>query len=145
MQSGAKGHVLKGIGVKGLANVLATVAAGERYVSPTLSARFLTHARGERDRPPAAEPMEQLTPREREVACHAASGLNNKRVAIRLDLREKTVKHHMTRVFANPNVSNRTEAALLVHRAGCDLSAEDATGLLWSEGAASPAGSPSCQ
>jgi DNA-binding NarL/FixJ family response regulator len=67
MRSGAKGYVLKGIGAKELADVLATVAAGERYVSPTLSARILAHSTGEQDRLPAAELMEQLTPREREV------------------------------------------------------------------------------
>lgn len=145
MRTGAKGYVLKGIGAKGLADVLATVAAGERYVSPTLSARLLAHSTGEQDRPPAAELMEQLTPREREVACLVASGLSNKRVAIRLDLHEKTVKQHMTRVLAKLNVSNRTEAALIVHRAGYDLSAKEATGRRWSGGVASPAGSPSCQ
>jgi two-component system, NarL family, nitrate/nitrite response regulator NarL len=145
MRSGAMGYVLKGIGAKVLADVLVSVAGGERYVSPTLSARLLTPAEGDQDRSPAADLLAQLTPRERDVACLVASGLSNKRVAIRLDLHEKTVKHHMTRVLAKLNVSNRTEAALLVHRAGCDVSTGDASERPWSGDAANPGGSPSCQ
>jgi two-component system nitrate/nitrite response regulator NarL len=124
MRSGASGYVLKGIGAKELADVLTSVATGERYVTPTLSARLLTRRDAEPDRPTAAGLMDQLTPREREVVCLVASGLSNKRIAIRLDLHEKTVKHHMTRVLAKLNVTNRTEAAVLVHRAGCDLAVE---------------------
>jgi len=143
MRSGVSGYVLKGIGAKGLAEVLATVAAGERYVSPTLSARLLTATGGAPDRPSGADLMALLTPREREVARLVAFGLSNKRVALQLDLHEKTVKHHMTRVLAKLNVSNRTEAALLVHRAGSGLAADGATGRPWRGDAASPAGSPS--
>ncbi|RST84323.1 response regulator transcription factor [Aquibium carbonis] len=145
MRSGAMGYVLKGIGAKALAEVLVAVAAGERYVSPTLSARLLTAAEGGHDRPDAVDPLAQLTPRERDVACLVASGLSNKRVALRLDLHEKTVKHHMTRVLAKLNVSNRTEAALLLHRAGCLASTDEASERPWSEGAASPVGSLSCR
>jgi DNA-binding NarL/FixJ family response regulator len=42
----------------------------------------------------------------------AANGLSNKLIAIELDLHEKTVKHHMTRIFTKLNVSNRTAAAI---------------------------------
>lgn len=143
LRSGATGYVLKGIGAKGLAEVLWTVAAGKGYVSPDLSARLLTRPGVERARAPAVDMLARLTPRERQVVRLVASGLSNKRVAIRLDLHEKTVKHHMTRVLAKLNVSNRTEAALLVHRAGHDLSANDASGSPWIVGDPSPAGSPS--
>ncbi|WP_187971374.1 response regulator [Aquibium microcysteis] len=145
MRSGASGYVLKGIGAKELADVLAAVAAGERYVSPTLSARLLTRRDAEPARPTAADLMDALTPREREVARLVAAGLSNKRVAIRLDLHEKTVKHHMTRVLAKLNVTNRTEVAVLVHRAGLDPAADDASDRPWSEGAANPAASPFCR
>lgn len=39
--------------------------------------------------------------------------MSNKLVARNLGLHEKTVKHHVTRIFAKLQVSNRTEAALL--------------------------------
>jgi len=59
-----------------------------------------------------------LTSREKEILTLVAAGLSNKRVALELDLHEKTVKHHMTRVLAKLNVSNRTEAAMALRDAG---------------------------
>ncbi len=61
--------------------------------------------------------MAELTEREQQVLKLVASGLSNKRVAIQLDLHEKTVKHHMTRILAKLKVSNRTEAALALRDA----------------------------
>ena len=58
-----------------------------------------------------------LSDREAGILSLVAEGLSNKEVAKRLALQEKTVKHHMTRVFAKLNVRNRTEAALLMHQA----------------------------
>src|SRR3954466_6029911 len=48
LNGGAQGYVLKGVGSRTLAEILKSVAAGERYVSPTLSARLLPR----RCRPP---------------------------------------------------------------------------------------------
>ena len=56
--------------------------------------------------------MEHLTAREKDVLRLVASGLSNKRIALALDLNEKTIKHHMTRILAKLGVGNRTEAAL---------------------------------
>jgi two-component system nitrate/nitrite response regulator NarL len=114
LQNGAKGFVLKGVGSRALAEVLRTVAAGESYVSPTLSARLLSDPVRASPKP---DPIEQLTGREREILSLVASGLSNKHVALRLDLQEKTVKHHMTRILAKLNVRNRTEAAMALRDA----------------------------
>ncbi len=116
LQRGAKGFVLKGVGSRALAEILRTVAAGESYVSPTLSARLLSDPR----RSPGSkrsDPIQDLTGREREILTLVASGLSNKHVALRLDLQEKTVKHHMTRILAKLNVRNRTEAAMALRDA----------------------------
>ena len=39
-------------------------------------------------------------------------GLSNKHIGLKLDLHEKTIKHHMTQIFTKLGVSNRTEAAM---------------------------------
>jgi DNA-binding NarL/FixJ family response regulator len=104
-QLGARGYVLKGIGSKALAEILLTVASGERYVAPSLSARLLTS-------PPDTPAIDLPTERERQVLDLLTAGLSNKRIAIRLGLHEKTIKHHMTSIFVKLKVSNRTEAAL---------------------------------
>ena len=116
LKRGAKGYVLKGVGSRALADVVRTVASGESYVSPALSARLIAGLSGG-DADERSDPMADLTGREQEVLNLVASGLSNKRVARQLDLHEKTVKHHMTRILSKLKVSNRTEAALALRDA----------------------------
>ena len=65
--------------------------------------------------------ISELSSREYEVLDLAAAGLSNKRIALKLDIHEKTVKHHMGRIFAKLNVTNRTEAAMALRDAGHDI------------------------
>jgi DNA-binding NarL/FixJ family response regulator len=116
LNSGAKGYVLKGVGSKALAEVLCAVASGERYVSPALSARLLSDL-SPTGNPRKLDPIAGLTEREHKILSFVAAGLSNKGVALKLDLHEKTVKHHMTRILAKLKVSNRTEAAMVLRDA----------------------------
>jgi two-component system nitrate/nitrite response regulator NarL len=117
LNSGASGYVLKGVGSQALAEILRSVAAGESYVSPTLSARLLKDLVSLSNGGPQTDPLSTLTAREQEVLDLVAAGLSNKRIALKLDLHEKTVKHHMSRILAKLNVSNRTEAAMTLRNA----------------------------
>ena len=110
LNSGAQGYVLKGVGSRTLAEILRSVAAGERYVSPTLSARLLSALSNASQ----ASPLAELSPREREILVLVAEGLSNKRIGLKLNLHEKTIKHHMSRILATLKVSNRTEAAMVL-------------------------------
>ena len=110
LNSGAQGYVLKGVGSRTLAEILRSVAAGERYVSPTLSARLLSALSNASQ----ASPLAELSPREREILALVADGLSNKRIGLKLNLHEKTIKHHMSRILATLKVSNRTEAAMVL-------------------------------
>jgi DNA-binding NarL/FixJ family response regulator len=115
LRRGAKGYVLKGVGSQVLAEVVRTVASGDTYVAPNLSARLLASLSGAEEK---KHPLADLTQREQDVLKLVASGLSNKRIAIALDLHEKTIKHHMTRIFTKLGVTNRTEAALALRDAG---------------------------
>ena len=110
LNSGAQGYVLKGVGSRTLAEILRSVAAGEPYVSPTLSARLLSALSSASQ----ASPLAELSPREREILVLVAEGLSNKRIGLKLNLHEKTIKHHMSRILATLKVSNRTEAAMVL-------------------------------
>ncbi len=106
LQRGAMGYVLKGVGSRGLAEAIRTILKGARYVSPAMSAKVVDVSL---DKEPSKS---SLTPREREVMDLVGEGLSNKHIGLRLDLQEKTVKHHMTQILTKLGVSNRTEAAL---------------------------------
>ncbi len=118
LQNGAKGYVLKGVGSRALAEILRTVAAGEAYVSPDLSARLLSDISALSGAPCTTDSIGELTNRECEVLNLVATGLSNKRIALKLRLHEKTVKHDVGRILAKLNVTNRTEAAVVLRDAG---------------------------
>ncbi|TPK41352.1 response regulator transcription factor [Mesorhizobium sp. B2-5-4] len=114
LNAGVRGYVLKGVGSRSLADILRNVAAGESYLSPMLSARLLSDVQSLQPANGVADRLRQLTGRQTEILRLVAEGLSNKEVALRLELQEKTVKHHMTGVLSKLSVRNRTEAALMM-------------------------------
>lgn len=87
-------------------------ARGDAPIAPQAAREILSA----RSRPP--ETGDQLSAREREVLMLVAQGLPNKLIARRLEISGKTVKAHLTRVFAQIGVTDRTQAALWAHRHG---------------------------
>jgi DNA-binding CsgD family transcriptional regulator len=59
-----------------------------------------------------------LTPREIELVDLIAQGLDNAQIAARLTLSEKTVRNHITSIFAKLEVENRARAIVLARDAG---------------------------
>ncbi|WP_226874924.1 response regulator transcription factor [Microbispora sitophila] len=62
--------------------------------------------------------LDQLTPRERDVLALLAQGETNADIATHLDMRESTVKAHVSRILTALGVTNRVQAALLALDAG---------------------------
>lgn len=117
MRAGSRGYILKGVAARELVGIIRSVWAGEGYVAPSLAAGLLAGLHGGRT-PAGADPLAELTDRERDVLDLVAAGLSNKEVGERLHLSEKTVKHYMTIVMEKLGVRNRTEAALLARDSG---------------------------
>ena len=63
-------------------------------------------------------PLDQLTPRERSVLECIARGHDNAKIAASLELSEKTVRNHITRVFDKIGVAHRYEAIVRAREAG---------------------------
>lgn len=61
--------------------------------------------------------LEQLTPKEKQVAEWVAKGLTNKEVARSLAITERTVKAHLAAIFDKLNVRDRIQLALRLHSA----------------------------
>jgi pimeloyl-ACP methyl ester carboxylesterase/DNA-binding CsgD family transcriptional regulator len=59
-----------------------------------------------------------LTPREAELVELIAQGLDNTQIAARLELSDKTVRNHITSIFAKLGVENRSRAIVLAREAG---------------------------
>lgn len=111
LEAGAVGYLLKDAEPDEIVKAVRDAAAGGVPISPQAARALLPS-----NRPPARS--EALTPREREVLALVAAGLPNKSIARRLDISEKTVKAHLTRVFTVLGVQDRTSAALWAQRHG---------------------------
>jgi DNA-binding NarL/FixJ family response regulator len=105
LDAGASGYMLKDAEPDELLTAVRAAARGEAPLDPKAAREILT-ARAQRS--PAAE----LSERELDVLRLVAQGLPNKLIARNLEISEKTVKAHLTNVFQQIGVSDRTQAAL---------------------------------
>jgi NarL family two-component system response regulator LiaR len=114
LRAGASGYLLKNAQPQEVARAVRAAHAGEAPLDPVVAARLVEAlaAQGEED------PLDRLTPREREVLVLIGRGFPNKRIALELRISEKTVKTHVGHVFAKLGVTDRTQAAVLAVRAG---------------------------
>jgi DNA-binding NarL/FixJ family response regulator len=119
LRLGAVGFLLKDTPPRDLATAVRTVAAGQAMLSPAVTKRIIdafvgrapSRAEAARDR------LASLTGREEDVIRAVARGLSNAEIARELRLSEATVKAHLSRVLAKLGLTNRVQAAILVHDA----------------------------
>jgi DNA-binding NarL/FixJ family response regulator len=111
LEAGACGYLLKDVDAQEVAQGIRAAARGESPLDPR-AARTLLDARSTPD------PLAGLSDREREVLALLVEGLPNKLIARRLEISEKTVKSHLTRIFRELDLTDRTQAALWAERHG---------------------------
>src|SRR5688572_13744543 len=120
LRAGADGFLLKDTAPTEIVSAVRLVAAGEAMLSPSVTRTLLSHL-GDNDmtdrRRVAAQRMESLTDREREVAAAVGSGASNAEIAGSLFMSEATVKAHVSRLLTKLAVTNRVHVAILVHDA----------------------------
>jgi len=112
LEAGAVGYVLKGIGAADLLLAVKSVAAGESFVSPNLAVRLLAGVKTKQK----ASRLSKLSSQERRTLHLVASGLSNREVGDRMGIAEKTVKFHLSSIFAKLDVRNRVEASLVARQ-----------------------------
>ncbi len=111
---GASGYVLKDTGTDSLITAIRSVYEGNSYIQPSMAdasaGDLITMAT-------APDPeKDKLTRREIEVIALIAEGLNNKEIADKLFISEKTVKNHVSNLFKKINVTDRTQAAIFAFK-----------------------------
>jgi DNA-binding NarL/FixJ family response regulator len=111
-KAGARAYLLKGVSAPELACAIRSAAAGDAYVSPSLASEMLVSLTRAR----AADPLQELTAREREILGLIGRGLTNREIGEQLSLAEKTIKHYVTNILQKLQVRSRVEAALYASR-----------------------------
>ncbi|MCO4097241.1 response regulator transcription factor [Macrococcoides canis] len=105
MDAGADGYEMKDSEPKALIKTIKQIAGGEQIYHPDVmkvrkSGMNLAHLRN------------PLSKRELEVLKAMSEGLTNKEIAEQLFVSEKTVKTHVSHIFAKLEVGDRTQASM---------------------------------
>jgi DNA-binding NarL/FixJ family response regulator len=103
VRNGANGYLLKDAGRDAILQGIQAAARGDvLFASGVLDTVLAAPAR------PATEDSPTFTPREEDVLRELANGSSNKRIARRLNIAERTVKAHLTSIYAKLGVKTRT-------------------------------------
>ena len=114
MQIGAAGYILKDSDSASFFKAIRDAYHGEAYIQPKLAAELIKEFNKPKVMKVKSE--NELPQREYEVIALIADGLNNKDIAERLFISEKTVKNHVSNIFRKINVSDRTQAAIYAYK-----------------------------
>jgi two-component system, NarL family, response regulator LiaR len=113
IRAGAIGYLLKDTEAHELRQAIKAAAVGQVQLSPEVAARLLREVRSAQ-----RQPVEELTPRERDVLRLLAQGLINKEIAQELGIGDKTVKTHVSNILSKLGVLSRTQAAVYAVQMG---------------------------
>ncbi|MGC5165971.1 response regulator [Luteimicrobium sp. DT211] len=121
IDAGASGFVLKDATRTQLVSAVRAVAAGDPVLDPRSIKTLLERVdAARRDEEQAKERLTGLTARERDVLALLADGQTNAKIAEALFVSQPTVKTIVSHILDELGVENRTQAAILAHRAGLD-------------------------
>jgi DNA-binding NarL/FixJ family response regulator len=114
IRAGARAYLLKDADAEELIDIIQRVHRGEAVLDPTITLRVFDEFR----RLSTELDVEQLTERERDILQLLAGGHDNRTIAQRLHLSEKTVGNRLSEIFQKLGVTNRTQAALVAIQRG---------------------------
>ena len=114
---GAHGYVMKDAKADHIIDAIRSVYSGGTYIQANMASDLLYAI----DKPSykavkKSFTQNDLTPREIEVLLLIADGFNNRDIADKLYISEKTVKNHVSSIFKKLDVADRTQAAIYVFR-----------------------------
>lgn len=119
IRAGAAGYLLKDAGAQELRKAVHIVADGGNLLSPQITRKLMDTVASQ----PAADGTQavdfsMLTEREMEILLHVAQGETNREIAAALFLSPATTRTYVSRILTKLNARDRTELAILAHRAG---------------------------
>jgi len=116
VQAGATSYLLKTASAEHVIAAVRDAAAGTASLSPELLTRLTQALR----RPPPPDPLQPLSPREREVLQLIARGHSNRQIARDLAIGEQTVKTHVRSILTKLGLQDRVQAAIFALRHQAD-------------------------
>jgi two-component system, NarL family, response regulator LiaR len=112
MGVGATSYLLKTASAEQVIAAVRDAAAGTASLSPELVTRLTQALR----RPPPPDPLQPLSPRERDVLRLIARGHSNRQIARDLAIGEQTVKTHVRSILTKLGLQDRVQAAIFALR-----------------------------
>jgi DNA-binding NarL/FixJ family response regulator len=116
LRAGARGYLLKGAQRVELVRAIRAAAAGEAILGADVARRLAGYLTPEAVR--ATTPFPALSEREHEVLDLIARGRSNGEIAATLVLAPKTIRNHVSNIFAKLEVRDRAEAIVRAREAG---------------------------
>ena len=121
IRAGAQGYLLKDIPPNELVQAVRKAYLGKVQLHPEVAEKLMS-AVAAKEEPRASrvatQPDDGLTDREREVLNLIADGMNNREIAEKLFISEKTVKTHVSNLLSKLHLDDRTQAAIYALRHG---------------------------
>ena len=115
LRAGASGYVLKDSQAPAIVSSILAVTAGERVMASAVANRVVDMLTGTTT---PKEFYDGLTAREVEILKLLATGQANKQIAYHLRISEKTVRNHVSNMYAKLQIYDRSQAVLYAVRKG---------------------------
>jgi len=110
LEAGAAGYLLKSARGQDLVEAIRAIQTGESVLHPKIIEKLLKRAVSKSAGIEGPKASELLSDREMEILKLLATGRSNKQIAEKLCLSLRTVKAHISNIFAKMNVASRSEA-----------------------------------
>jgi DNA-binding NarL/FixJ family response regulator len=116
LRAGALGYLVKDSTPDEVVRAIQATADGQAIFAPTVAGRMIAYFTEPGTH--GAPEFPGLTDRERDILTHIAAGRSNDAIASMLGLTTKTVRNHVSAVFAKLHVASRAEAIVRAREAG---------------------------
>ena len=117
LQAGARGYLLKDTDRRTLLDTITAAARGETLLKPEILERVLAVQQSTVEKV-SSDHLAQLTDRELEVLRAVSLGERNKEIAYKLGISERTVKAHLSSIYAKFGVDSRAAAVAIGTQSG---------------------------
>lgn len=111
IEAGAFSYILKTSSAAEITNVIKKAVHGENVIEPKVAGKMMANYRSSQK-----SAHHDLTEREMEVLLCIGNGMTNQEISEKLYIGIKTVKTHVSNILGKLGVSDRTQAAVYVHR-----------------------------